>query len=97
MDKPLVFRDLSSLIKDYISCYENYSHKIVKVKIGGAAPTDMCSQAKVWNKKKLKSEQPSESFKSNVMSNLITTSGARSEISCGQDIQTSFSGSMVSS
>ena len=50
MDKPLVFRDLSSLIKDYISCYENYSHKIVKVKIGGAAPTDMCSQAKVWKK-----------------------------------------------
>ena len=76
MDKPLVFRDLSSLIKDYISCYENYSHKIVKVKIGGAAPTDMCSQAKVW-KKNWKSEQ--------------------SESSCGQDIQTPFSGSMVSS
>ena len=47
MDKPLVFRDLGSLIKDYIRCYENYSHKIVKVKIGGVAPTDMCSQAKV--------------------------------------------------
>jgi len=53
MDKPLVFRDLGSLIKDYIRCYENYSHKIVKVKIGGVAPTDMCSQAKVqWYRHK---------------------------------------------
>jgi len=47
MDKPLRYNNLSTLIKDYKECYENYSHKLVKVKIGGPVPSDLCSQANV--------------------------------------------------
>jgi len=53
MDKPLIYNNLSSLIKDFKQCYENYAHKLVKVKIGGPVPTDLCSQASVqWCRQK---------------------------------------------
>jgi len=53
MDKPITYSNLSTLIKDFKTCYENYNHKLVKVKIGGPIPTDLCSQANIqWCRQK---------------------------------------------
>ena len=54
MDKPLTYDSLEDLIKSFQSCYQLNNHKLVKVKLGGAIPNDICSHQNIeWSKEKI--------------------------------------------
>ena len=43
-DKELKFGSLAELVKEFQSSYTEHEHQLMTVKIGGAVPSDTCSQ-----------------------------------------------------
>ena len=49
-DKPLIYDTLTDLIKEFSVSYELNGHELRKIKLGGAIPNDICSQARYFYK-----------------------------------------------
>jgi hypothetical protein len=43
MYKPLIFKSLMDLVKNYIDAYHKYGHKVLKIKIGLPIQSDVIS------------------------------------------------------